>query len=85
MEVFPQIIKGGSHTDERGTICFQNDFDMSAIKRFYVIKHLSSEVERGWRGHKIEQRWFYVVKGIFRISIVKIDDWTNPSETLDKK
>jgi len=84
MEILPQIINGGCHSDKRGTVCFLNDFDMSAVKRFYIIKHPSLEVKRGWRAHKIEQRWFYVSKGIFRISTIKIDNWTNPSETLEK-
>ncbi|WP_418359218.1 hypothetical protein [Sphingobacterium detergens] len=72
------IIKGGIATDQRGQIRFVNDFDMSLVKRFYIIKNKDTELIRGWRAHRIEQRWFYVLSGTFSISLVKINDWTNP-------
>lgn len=76
------IIKGASHSDLRGTICFLNDFDMSEIKRFYHIENLNAEILRGWRGHRIEQRWFYATKGSFSIKLVKIDNWESPDKKL---
>lgn len=78
----PNIVKGGSHTDHRGTISFINDFDMNQIKRFYIIEHPDTETVRGWRGHKIEQRWFYVTEGTFVIDLVRIDDFESPSVDL---
>ncbi len=30
----------------------------------------------------MEQRWFYVLSGSFELSLVKIDDWDNPSKDL---
>lgn len=71
--------KGGRHADERGTIFFFNDFDMTEVKRFYRINHPHTSVVRGWRGHKIEQRWFHVCVGIFEIKIVEIDNWDSPN------
>lgn len=38
---------------------------------------------RGWRAHKIEQRWFYVLSGSFVLDVVKIDNWETASSTLD--
>ena len=76
------IIKGGIAKDHRGQIRFVNDFDMSLVKRFYIIKNQNTELIRGWRAHRMEQRWFYVVSGSFELSLVKIDDWDNPSKTL---
>jgi dTDP-4-dehydrorhamnose 3,5-epimerase len=81
MEV-PEIISGGSHTDTRGTITFFNDFDMSQVKRFYVIENASTNVKRGWRGHKIEQRWFSVSEGAFNVRLVQIDNWEAPDKNL---
>ncbi len=75
------VIQGGSHTDARGTLQFMNDLDMSLIKRFYVISHPDINVVRGWRGHRVEQRWFYVTDGEFAIQVVKIDNWSEPSKT----
>ena len=76
------IISGGIHSDARGSIEFVNDFDMSPIKRFYIIKHNDIETLRGWRAHRIEQRWFYVLNGGFQLKLVKIDDWNSPSTHL---
>ena len=77
------IILGGIAKDHRGQIRFVNDFDMSLVKRFYIIKNQDTELIRGWRAHRMEQRWFYVVSGSFELSLVKIDDWGSPSKTLE--
>ena len=52
----PKIIKGNSHTDSRGTLKFNNFFDTSEIKRMYIVQNSSTEILRGWQGHKVEQR-----------------------------
>ena len=82
----PHIISGGSHKDNRGELIYFNDFDMSAIKRFYQITNHQSPVIndqiRAWQGHKIEEKYFHVNQGIFLIAVVKIDNWNNPSEDL---
>jgi dTDP-4-dehydrorhamnose 3,5-epimerase-like enzyme len=77
-----EIINGDSAKDDRGQLQFVNDFDMSAVKRFYKIKNADLNLIRGWRAHQIEQRWFHAIAGIFRIQIVKIDNWIRPSENL---
>lgn len=80
-----RLIAGGCHTDERGKICFINDFDMTLIKRFYLIKPSNSTIFRDWRAHKIEQRWFYVIKGSFEIKLIKIDNWESPNPSLPQE
>lgn len=77
-----EFIQGGIAGDERGQIRFVNDFDMSLVKRFYIIKNADTELIRGWRAHRIEQRWFYVLSGGFSISFVKIDKWESPDPSL---
>jgi dTDP-4-dehydrorhamnose 3,5-epimerase-like enzyme len=77
------ITKGGSHTDSRGTILYNNDFDVSAIKRMYVIENQSTDFIRAWQGHRIEQRWFSAITGSFKIQLISIDDWDNPSKDLE--
>ena len=77
-----EIIQGGRHQDSRGTLDYVNGFDMSLVKRMYLITHPDPNIKRGWRGHKLEQRWFYVLEGSFEISLVKIDDWLMPSKDL---
>ena len=75
-------ISGGIAKDERGQIRFVNGFDMNLVKRFYIIKNEDTELIRGWRAHRIEQRWYYVLSGSFEMNLVKIDDWDNPSVNL---
>lgn len=78
----PKILKGESNSDSRGTLFYNNDFDASEIKRVYVIENVNTDFNRAWQGHKIEKRWFSVVQGSFKIMLVLIDDWDNPSKDL---
>ena len=78
------IISGNIHVDARGSIKFINDFDMTAIKRFYIIENADTNVIRGWRGHRTEQRWFYPIDGSFEIKLVHIDNWQSPDHGLPK-
>jgi hypothetical protein len=78
--MLPQLIKGNSHEDPRGTLIYNNDFDASAIERIYVIENKNTEFVRAWQGHKIEQRWFSAINGSFKIELIAIDDWNRPSK-----
>ncbi|KIA89111.1 sugar epimerase [Kaistella jeonii] len=77
-----KIISGNRHQDDRGTICFNNDFNALGIKRVYTIQNVDSNFIRGWQGHQIEQRWFSAVSGSFKIKLIEIDSWENPSKDL---
>jgi dTDP-4-dehydrorhamnose 3,5-epimerase len=37
-------------------------------------------VVRAWQAHKIEEKWFYVIAGSFKIVIVKPEEWLRTSE-----
>ena len=82
--MIPQIINGSFHSDQRGTLLYNNDFDASMIKRIYVIENQSINFVRAWQGHKMEQRWFSAIKGSFSIQLIEIDSWDNPSKELEK-
>lgn len=79
MTALPFIIQGGSISDERGKINFNNSFNASEIKRIYFIENNSVDFIRGWQGHKVEKRWFLSVVGYFRIKVIHIDNWLKPS------
>jgi len=81
--MIPSIIYGECHKDKRGLLSYNNSFDASIVKRFYTIEN-NLNLIRGWQGHKIEQRWFSVIKGEFEIKLIKINDWDNP-EKKNKK
>lgn len=77
-----KTISGGIAKDQRGQIRFVNDFDMTAVKRFYSIKNADTDLVRGWRGHRIEQRWFYVLAGAFELDLIQIDNWEHATADL---
>jgi dTDP-4-dehydrorhamnose 3,5-epimerase-like enzyme len=79
----PNVVTGNSFQDDRGVLQFNNNFDASSIKRIYFIENSSTALERGWQGHKIEERWFVAVQGKVKINAVKIDIWGNPNSNLE--
>nr|WP_315026717.1 WxcM-like domain-containing protein [uncultured Chryseobacterium sp.] len=76
----PVIFESGKHSDERGSLFFNNNFDASEIKRMYCIENTDTKFIRGWTGHKIEQRWFSALQGSFLIRLIPIDHWETPSK-----
>ena len=80
----PNLISGNQFKDQRGTLFFNNDFDLTNIKRIYFIENKNEDIVRAWQGHKIEQRWFSVIEGKFRIQLIEVDNWDKPSENLPK-
>ncbi|CAA9203658.1 hypothetical protein FLA105534_04838 [Flavobacterium bizetiae] len=78
----PKLIVGNCHLDERGMLLYNNEFDVSSVKRIYVIENNDTKFVRGWQGHQVEQRWFSVIKGTFKIQLIEIDNWENPSKKL---
>ena len=82
-KMIPEITQGGRYIDSRGTLFYNNDFDASVIKRMYMIENENTDIVRAWQGHKVEQRWFSVMKGSFRIQLIAIDHWDNPTKDLE--
>ena len=77
----PKIISGGFHSDARGILLYNNSFNASQIKRFYLIENIDTAIVRAWQGHRIEQRWFSAILGSFKIKLVAISNWENPSKS----
>lgn len=77
-----KIIEGGISVDYRGQISHVNDLNMSEVERFYVIHQNDTSIIRAWHAHQHEKKWFYVIKGSFKMAFVKIDNWENPSPDL---
>ncbi len=69
----PTIIQGDSHTDDRGTISFVNDFKLEGVNRFYTIHHPNTSIIRAWQGHTHDSKYYYAVKGSWIVAWVKID------------
>ena len=73
-------IESKSYSDERGELIAFNSFNMSLIKRMYEIIPQNTKIIRAWQGHKIENKWFYCISGKFKINLIKIDNFENPSD-----
>lgn len=76
------IITGNDHSDYRGTLTYFNNFDLGPIKRTYILEHPDTSIVRAWQAHKHENKWFHVIKGSFKMVLVKPDDWFCPSINL---
>jgi dTDP-4-dehydrorhamnose 3,5-epimerase-like enzyme len=50
----------------------------------YIIENHSIDFVRAWQGHKVEQRWFSVIQGCFKIQLIAVDNWDKPSENLPR-
>ena len=68
--------------DNRGTLSYFNDFNLSSVKRIYILEHPETSIVRAWQGHQHENKWFHVVSGSFKIVLVKPDNWASPSADL---
>lgn len=69
----PKLIKGKISSDNRGKVFHINDFDLSPIKRMYIIENMNISDYRGWKGHLTENRWFYCQIGEIEIQAVSIE------------
>jgi len=78
-----QLIKGNLFSDDRGSLSFINDFSLQSIVRFYEISPKDTSIIRAWQAHKKESKWFYCIHGAFKVNLVKIDSFENPSKDLD--
>lgn len=68
----PQLIKGAVHVDDRGMVTFCNDFDMSEVKRWYMLENYQQGYVRAWHGHIKEAKWVTCVSGAAVEAVMKI-------------
>jgi dTDP-4-dehydrorhamnose 3,5-epimerase-like enzyme len=74
----PRLIGGGSATDDRGTLRFVNEIDLSAVRRFYVVSNHRAGMVRAWHGHQREGKYVTVLQGAAVVAAVHVADWTKP-------
>ena len=60
---------------------FCNDFDLSAVKRFYTVANSVAEPARGWIGHKRETKWFFPLKGVTTLVVEPMNSAAENTET----
>lgn len=70
----PVLINGRKFIDSRGVLVYNNAFDMRLARRFYIIENASPSIQRGWKGHYVEKRWFSCLQGVVKIAVSKIEE-----------
>ncbi len=82
----PELIEGSIHKDARGSIAYNNIFSEcltdQGIKKVFTLRNTDTVFVRAWQGHAVEQRWFSALTGKFKVLLIEIDDWENPSPDL---
>lgn len=81
----PALFSINSSSDERGKVSFVNDFDMTDIKRSYVVTNTLTKTVRAWHGHLNEKKWITVQKGEFLVCAIKVDNFDKPDKDSEVK
>ena len=79
----PSIIEGKVNIDDRGKLFHINNFDLTPVKRIYIIENKTTNQYRGWKGHQIENRWFFCTKGSVEIQVVNIDFFSEKKDKIE--
>ena len=80
----PKIIQCKKNSDHRGKNFHVNDFDLSPVKRIYVIENKNIFINRGWKGHMIESRWFFCTMESMEIQVVPINSFSERKNKIVK-
>jgi len=76
----PELIPGGTATDDRGRVHFANEFDLRDARRLYIVENFAAGTVRAWHAHRHERKWVMALAGAALACCVAIDDWGAPSQ-----
>ena len=71
------------HSDTRGSLLYNNDFDFKDVKRFYHIKLPEEGIIRAFHGHMVEKKYAYILKGEIKIAIIPLTDALHPAKNVE--
>ena len=74
------LIEGAVSIDDRGELLFSNAFDMSEVRRFYMVSNHEPRFIRAWHAHKREGKFVLALSGAAIVAGVRIDNWTSPDK-----
>jgi len=77
------LIQGKNYVDDRGSLLFVNELDLSSYRRFYVIENHSRNFIRAWHGHMRERKVFVPIEGSFLVGIVPLTSVDNPEKNVE--
>lgn len=77
----PILVRPSEFEDGRGTVFHFGSLQLDCVRRIYFISPKPSAGFRGWHGHKFESKTFRCIAGSFRVSSIRVEDWTGgPSQ-----
>ncbi len=76
----PIIFEGGISFDKRGSVSYNNNLQLSKVKRFYIVQNKKNNFVRAWHGHKVEAKYILCIKGKVKVSAVRIKDFKKPKK-----
>ena len=59
----PKLYKGDIFVDDRGIVGFNNELDLTGVKRFYTISNHTPGYIRAWHCHLKESKYFTMLTG----------------------
>lgn len=71
-ETVPTIITGGIAVDERGELMYNNDIDLTDVRRFYIVRNHTKGFVRAWHGHMVEGKYVTVLQGAAVVGVVRL-------------
>ena len=74
----PDLIKGAMFVDDRGSISFVNNFDLSEVRRFYMVENHEVGFIRAWHCHMEESKYVMALQGTAILALVRVEDPENP-------
>jgi len=79
------LVDGGITFDDRGSITYCNELDLSNFKRYYIVSNFNKSFIRAWHGHKEETKIAMPIEGTVMFCVVKVNNWKNPNKKSDIK
>ncbi len=76
----PYVIEGDLAVDDRGEVCFVNNFNFDGVRRFYTVSNHQVGFVRAWHAHRREAKYVTLVQGAAIVAAVAIDNWEQPSK-----
>ncbi len=79
----PRLLQGALAVDDRGSVAFVNDFDLSGLRRFYLVRNHRQGFVRAWHAHRREEKFVTVTSGAALVGAVRVDDWATPARDAE--
>jgi dTDP-4-dehydrorhamnose 3,5-epimerase-like enzyme len=83
-EKSPEFVDGGVSFDDRGMLSFQNwlPFRFMKVRRFYMAENFSTKTIRAFHGHKVEEKFVFVVSGSIIMNVFPMDTMDHPERFI---